>query len=346
MEYRLSDIAGRVGGRLNGDGDLKIRGVAGIKEAGAGEITFLGNTRYEEWLEKTDASAVILPLEHPFNGRPSIQISDPYEAFREVAKIFHADRRPLPVGIDPSAQIGEETHIGKDVTLGPNVVIGNGSEIGDNTIILPGTVIGLDVKIGTFCLIYPNVVIWGDSRIGSRVIIHAGAVIGDDGFGFVTRQDRHEKVEQLGRVVIEDDVEIGANTTIDRAMAGATIIRKGTRIDNLVQIAHNVSVGRNSIICAQVGIAGSTTIGESVTLAGQSGAVGHIHIGDHVMVAGQAGVTKSIPANEQVSGYPATRHHLARRMYAALRHLPDLVRDMKMVKKQVAELKNKEEQQP
>jgi UDP-3-O-[3-hydroxymyristoyl] glucosamine N-acyltransferase len=344
MNYRLADIAGRVGGILNGDGDIEITGAAGIKEAGTGEITFLGNTRYEEWLDKTAASAVILPLDHPFNGCPSIHVADPYEAFREVAKIFKKQRRPMVEGIHPSAQIGEDTTIGEHVAIGPNVVVGNGTEIGDHTVILPGTVIGLDVKIGSYCLIYPNVVIWGDSQLGSRVIIHSGAVIGDDGFGFVTRKDRHEKVEQLGRVDIEDDVEIGANTTIDRAMAGATSIRKGTRIDNLVQIAHNVSVGANSIICAQVGIAGSTTVGENVTLAGQVGITGHIEIGDRVMVGAQSGVTKSIPAGERVSGYPATPHHHARRMYASFRHLPELLRDMKTLKSRVAELENKGEE--
>ncbi len=343
MEYRLSDLAGRIEGELHGDSNLTISGVAGIREAQAGEITFLGNARYEEWLPETNASAVILPLNHCFNGRPSIHVKDPYAAFHEVAKMFHIDRRPLDVGIHKSVHIGDDVLLGKDCCIGPNVVIGNGSRIGSNTTILPGTILGIDVTVGDNCLIYPNVVIWGDTVIGSRVIIHSGSVIGDDGFGFVTRQNRHEKVEQLGQVVIEDDVEIGANSCIDRATAGRTIIRKGTRIDNLVQIAHNVSIGENSIVCAQVGIAGSTKVGDNVTLAGQVGIVGHINIGDRVMVGAQGGVTKSIPSESRVSGYPAAPHHLAKRMYASFRHLPDLLREVKKLTKRVNKLENKED---
>jgi len=343
MEYRLSELADRIAGKIDGDGDLIIRGVAGIREAQEGEITFLGNARYEEWLPKTNASAVILPLDHPFHGCSRIHVKDPYAAFHEVAKIFHVDRSPIEVGIHPSALVGDTAEIGADCRIGPNVVIGNGSSIGANTTILPGTVIGLDVKIGSDCLIYPNVMIWTDTSIGSRVIIHAGAVIGDDGFGFVTREDKHEKVSQLGRVIIEDDVEIGSSSCIDRATAGTTIIRQGTRIDNLVQIAHNVTIGENSIVCAQVGIAGSTKVGSNVTLAGQVGIVGHIEIGDRVLVGAQGGVTKSIPSESRVSGYPATPHHLAKRMYAAFRHLPDLLREVKRLSKRVAELENKED---
>ncbi len=342
MEFRLAELAERLGGELIGDPDLQIRGVAGIKDAQAGEITFLGNRRYEEWLAKTGASAVILPREHPFNGRAGIRVEDPYEAFRAAMELFHCERIPIPPGIHPSAVLGDEVQLGIDVAIGPQVIIGDRTRIGDHTVLFPGVVISADVIVGSRCLVYPNVVIREDVEIGDRVILHAGAVIGDDGFGFLTKGQTHEKMPQLGRVVIEDDVDIGANTCIDRATTGATVIREGTRIDNLVQVAHNVHVGRNSILCAQVGIAGSAHLGDRVTLGGQVGIIGHIELGDDVMVGAQGGVTKSVPAGAQVSGYPATAHRLALRMYAALRQLPELLKEVERLKKRVAEMEEKE----
>ena len=341
MEFRLADLAERVGGELHGDPDLQIRGVAGIKEARPGEITFLGNPRYEEWLEKTQASAVILQRDHVLNGRASILVQDPYAAFQAVMMLFQSQRPLLAPGVHPSALLGEGTVLGADVRIGPQVVIGERTRIGDRTIILPGVVIGPDVTIGQRCLVYPNVVIREETQIGDQVILHAGAVIGDDGFGFITRAGQHEKVPQLGRVVIEDDVEIGANTCIDRATAGVTIIRRGSRIDNLVQVAHNVSIGRNSILCAQVGIAGSTTVGDDVTLAGQVGIAGHIRVGDGAKVGGQSGVTKSVPPGTEVSGFPATPHHLAKRIYGAMRQLPDLLKKVRQLERRVRELEER-----
>jgi UDP-3-O-[3-hydroxymyristoyl] glucosamine N-acyltransferase len=343
MEFRLAELAERLGGELHGDPDLRIRGVAGIKEARAGEITFLGNPRYEEWLDKTQASAVILPQSHACNGHASIRVADPYAAFQAVMALFHSQRPLLAPGVHPSALIAAGTVLGTDVAIGPRVLIAEGCRIGDRTIILPGVVICPDVVIGSRCLIYPNVVIREETQIGDRVIVHAGAVIGDDGFGFITREGQHEKVPQLGRVVIEDDVEIGANTCIDRATAGATTIHRGSRIDNLVQVAHNVSIGRNSILCAQVGIAGSTTVGDDVTLAGQVGIVGHITVGDGAKVGGKSGVTKSVPPGAEVSGYPAAPHKLAKRIYGAVRQLPDLLRTVRQLERRVRELEERGE---
>lgn len=340
---RLGELAELVGGELHGDGDLLIRGVAGIKEAHQGEITFLGNPRYEEFLPQTQASAVILPRGHAFNGRPSIRVEDPYAAFHRVTALFHAQRCLLPPGIHPAALVDPSVRLGNEVAIGPHVVIGAGTVVGDRCTILPGTIIGPAVTLGAHCLIYPNVVIREETAIGDRVIIHSGAVIGDDGFGFTTAADgTHAKVPQLGRVVVEDDVEIGANTCIDRATAGVTTVRRGTRIDNLVQVAHNVAIGEHSILCAQVGIAGSTTVGDYVTLAGQVGIVGHIEIGDQAKVGAQGGVTKSIPARTAVSGYPATPHSQAKRMYAALRHLPELQREVRRLRDRVRELEDRE----
>ncbi|MCK4304761.1 MAG: UDP-3-O-(3-hydroxymyristoyl)glucosamine N-acyltransferase, partial [Candidatus Eisenbacteria sp.] len=245
--------------------------------------------------------------------------------------------------IHSSALVGRNVCCGQHAAIGPHVIIGDRCRIGENTTILPGVVIAADVSIGSDCLIYPNVVLREGTELGNRVLVHSGAVIGADGFGFVNRGGEHQKIPQLGRVVIEDDVEIGANTCIDRATTGATIVRRGTRIDNLVQVAHNVTIGRHSILCAQVGIAGSTAVGDGVTLAGQVGIVGHIEIGDHAMVGAQGGVTKSVPPGAKVSGYPATQHSLAKRMYAGMRHLPDLLKDVRELKRRLDKLDGKED---
>ncbi len=335
MEVTLRELAERLAGTCTGDGDTRIRGVAGIKDAGPGDVTFLADRKFAEWLPATRASAVILTRDHPFDRLPSIRVADPRAAFQRALEIFHDGRRLLPSGVHPSAHIGRDTTLGNEVAIGAHVSVGERCRIGDATIILPGAVIGDDVVIGCDCLIYPRAILWKDTCLGDRVVIHSGAVIGDDGFGFLTREGRHVKVPQLGRVVIEDDVEIGANSCVARATAGVTRIAKGTRIDNLVQIAHNVQIGENSILCAQVGIAGSTTVGPNVTLAGQVGVVGHIEIGAGAVVGAQGGVTKSVPAGEQVSGYPATTHSLARRMYAALRNLPELVREVRKLRERM-----------
>jgi UDP-3-O-[3-hydroxymyristoyl] glucosamine N-acyltransferase len=346
LELTLRELAERLHGRLQGDGDLVIRGVAGIREAGPGEITFLADRRLEDWLARTGASAVILPADHADQRVPGIRVADPRAAFRIAMEVFGNGHRLIPVGIHPSALIGPGTELGRDVSIGPNAVVGAGCRIGDGTTLLPGVVIGSDVRLGAGCLVYPNVVIREGTEIADRVILHAGAVIGDDGFGFLTRDGRHAKVPQLGRVVIEEDVEIGANSCVDRATTGVTRIRRGTRIDNLVQVAHNVEIGEDSILCAQVGIAGSTVVGRRVTLAGQVGVVGHIEIGDGAMVGAQGGVTKSVPAGAQVSGYPATPHGLARRMYAALRHLPDLVREVRRLRQRLDDLESQGGRRP
>lgn len=338
MEILLKDLAARIGGRLEGNGELPLRGVASITEARAGDITFLANPRFADWLSRTAATAVIVPADCAPTERAIIRAEDPYEAFRRAVVLFHADRRPLPIGVHPSAMIAEGVSLGHDVAIGPQVVIAAGATIGDRTVILPGVVIGADVRIGCDCLIYPQAVIREETEIGNAVIIHAGAVIGDDGFGFLTRNAAHGKMPQVGRVIIESDVEIGSNSCIDRATLGVTRIRRGTRIDNLVQIGHNVSIGENSILCALVGIAGSTKMGDRVTVGGQAGVIHHVEIGDDVQIGAQGGVTKSIPAATQVSGYPAAPHHLAKRMQAALRRLPKALGELRRLTDRVADL--------
>lgn len=343
MRLRLSEVSKRLGVPLHGDGSIEIKGVAPIRDAGEGDLTFLGNARYEMYLATTEASAIIMPLSSaPPGCRFAVLASEhPYVDFLKVLRIFAEDRVLLPKGIHPSALIAPGVDIGAEVAIGPNVVIEEGSSLGERTAALAGSYIGRNVRVGSDCLVYPNVVIREECVIGDRVIIHSGAVIGDDGFGFVRDGETIRKIPQIGNVVIGDDCEIGANTTIDRATTGTTRIGRGTRIDNLVMIAHNVEIGENSILCGQVGISGSTIVGSDVTLAGQVGIVGHVEIGDRVRVGAQGGVTKSIPDGTEVSGYPALPHPQARRIYASMRGLPDMIRLVRDLNRRITELESR-----
>jgi UDP-3-O-[3-hydroxymyristoyl] glucosamine N-acyltransferase len=339
--FLLEELARHVGAELVGDGEVLITGVNGIREAGPGEITFLSNPRYARYLETTRASAVIVGKPVAKARTSLLVVSQPYAAFLKVLELFAA-RRPRPApGIHPTAVVHESARLGHGVHVGAHVVIEEGVVIGDGCIVMAGSYIGRGCRLGENCLLYPRVVLREETEVGDRVIIHSGAVIGDDGFGFLAEGEGYHKIPQLGRVVLEDDVEVGANTTIDRATVGETRVGRGTRIDNLVQIAHNVTIGENSILCAQVGISGSTQVGRHVTLAGQVGIVGHIRIGDGVRVGAQGGVTKSIPPGQEVSGYPALPHHLARRIYAAMRQLPEALRRLREISERLEALERK-----
>ncbi|MBU8920461.1 MAG: UDP-3-O-(3-hydroxymyristoyl)glucosamine N-acyltransferase [Bacteroidales bacterium] len=336
--YSLGELAKVVGGEVLGDSDVKIEGVAGIREASEGEITFLANPKYESFLASTKASALIAGSNGNFNGAV-IRVENPYLAFLKVVTLFtmgHLEKYPR--GIHPTAVIADSAEIGAEASIGAYVVIGENVRIADRATILPLACINEDVVIGEDCLIYPHVTIREKSEIGSRVIIHSGVVIGSDGFGYAKDGCLHQKIPQIGIVQIEDDVEIGANTTIDRATTGVTLIRRGSKIDNLVQIAHNVIVGEDSVLAAQVGVSGSTELGRNVVLAGQAGLVGHIKIGEGAMVGAQGGVTKSIPPATNVSGYPAREHSVARKIYAASTRLPGLLKDFRDLQKRVETL--------
>jgi UDP-3-O-[3-hydroxymyristoyl] glucosamine N-acyltransferase len=339
MALTLSEIAARIGGRVVGDGGVRIEGVAGIREAKEGEITFLANPKYEEFLAGTRASAIILHEAAPNPRLPALFTPEPYLAFLEVLKLFDRGipERPEP-GIHPTAVIAPSARLGEEIAVGPWVVVGEQAVIGDRTVLSAGVYVGPACRIGEECFFFPQVVVRKECEIGRRVTIHSGAVIGDDGFGFAPAGEEYRKIPQLGRVVIEDDVEIGANTTIARATTGETRIGRGSRLDNLVMVAHNVTIGANSVLCAQVGISGSTRVGRHVILAGQAGIVGHISIGDGARVGAQGGVTKSIPPGESVSGYPAQSHLRAQRGYAALRRLPDALRLLHEMEQKVAAL--------
>ena len=340
--FKLGELAEIVGGDIEGDASVEINGVAGIREAKAGDITFVANPKYEAFLDSTLASAVIGSQTLKCD-RPLIRIDNPYLAYLKVLNLFAEELMPnYPREVHESVVVDDKAEIGENVAIGPFCQVCDEASIGDDTTVMAGTFIGKDVRIGRECLIYPNVTIREGCRIGDRVIIQPGAVIGADGFGFAKDGQTHHKVPQIGRVIIEDDVEIGANTTIDRATTGDTIVKRGSKIDNLVQIAHNVVVGEDSILAAQVGIAGSTELGKNVVLAGQAGLVGHITIGDGAMVGAQGGVTKSVPPDTAVSGYPAREHKKARRLWAFTNRLPDLYERVKELERKLAKLEEGE----
>lgn len=318
-----------------------IRGVSGIKEASPGDITFLANPKYLAFLDRTAASAVITSKDIRQAPKPIVRTDNPSLAFTKVVNFIFPDKIKHPRGIHPSAILGKNVSLGKDVSIGPYTVIEDNVSIGDKSIIYAACYIGYNTRIGCNVLIYPQVAIREEIIIGNNVIIHSGTVIGSDGFGFVTVDGLHRKIPQIGNVIIEDDVEIGAGVTIDRARFDKTVIGAGTKIDNLVHIAHNVLIGKNCLIVAQVGISGSTTLGDNVVLAGQVGTVGHITIGDNVIVMAQSGVSKDIPAGGVVWGYPAKPQDTAKRVNACVQNLPRLYNSVAELKKKIAELESK-----
>jgi UDP-3-O-[3-hydroxymyristoyl] glucosamine N-acyltransferase len=341
MQKTLKEIAKLIDGEVVGDASVVITGVSGIKEAKFGDITFIANPKYLNLIDKTQASAIITSRDVPSGPKPIIRTENPSLAFAKIVTIAAPEEIIRPEGVHPTAILGKGVSLGRKVAVGPYVVIEDGVCIGDNSVIYSGCFIGHHAKIGSNTLIYANVSIRERVTIGSRVIIHSGTVVGSDGFGFATIEGLHHKIPQIGTVEIGDDVEIGANVTIDRARFDKTVVGRGTKIDNLVQIAHNVVIGENSIIIAQAGISGSTVIGKNVTLAGQAGLVGHISVGDGAIVAAQGGVTKSIPANTMVSGYPAKPHDIAKRVNACVQNLPRLYKLVDELKKKIAELEKR-----
>jgi UDP-3-O-[3-hydroxymyristoyl] glucosamine N-acyltransferase len=335
VSFTLQELAGTSNGELVGDPKLKITGAASLAEATSGEISFFANRKYIGLLRKTRASAVFVPSDF---GEPltaaQVRVSDPTKAFEQVVLKFAPKPITFSPGVHPSAIVGSSVRLGERVSIQPHAVIEDDSEIGDDTIIGAGSYIGHETTIGSACLIYPLVTIRERSRIGSRVLIHSGAVIGADGFGFEMVGGRQQKIQQLGIVQIDDDVEIGANTTVDRARFGRTWIQQGVKIDNLVQIAHNVIIGKNSVIVAQTGISGSTRVGERVTMAGQVGIVGHVEIADDSIIAAQSGVSKNVPGGVWF-GYPAGPIDQTKQQIAWIRSLGKLFARVKEIEKKL-----------
>ncbi len=348
----IHEIAEWLGGEVVGnniESAPDIERVSKIEEAHTGSLTFLANLKYEKHLGTTQATAVLVSRKLDLKkneGRASlifIRVDDPYVAFLQVLKRITPTVEVFTFGIHSTAIVPSNAIMGKNVSIGPNAVIGEQAVIGDNTKIGACCVIGNHAHVGSECILYPNVVIYHQCKIGNRVILHAGAVIGSDGFGFAPKADgTYEKIPQLGIVVIDDDVEIGANTTVDRATLGDTHIHCGVKIDNLVQIAHNVVVGEHTVIAAQTGISGSTKIGAHCMLAGQVGIAGHIQIADRTVIMAQSGIAQSIEeSGKSYFGSPADEARKAQRAYIAMKMLPDMVREFTALQKKVGEIERK-----
>lgn len=335
MTFTLEQLAKLSDGELVGDPALQITGAASLGEATPGEISFFANRKYIGLLRKTRASAIFVPPDFAESiDAAQVRVSNPTKAFEQVVLRFAPKPVTFAPGIHPSAVLDPSAQLGQSVSIQPLAVIEAGVKIGDGTIIGAGSYVGHETVIGSACHIYPRVIIRERSRIGSRVIIHSGAVIGADGFGFEMVDGRQEKLQQLGIVQIDDDVEIGANTTVDRARFGRTWIQKGVKIDNLVQIAHNVVVGKNSVIVAQSGISGSTRVGERVLMGGQVGIVGHLEIGDGTAIGAQSGVSKSVPGGVWF-GSPAVPLAEAKQQIAWIHRLGKLFARVKEIEKKL-----------
>jgi UDP-3-O-[3-hydroxymyristoyl] glucosamine N-acyltransferase len=345
MPKTLQEIAEFIGGQVVGDGSVIITGVAGIQDAREGDLTFLANPKYLPFLERTSASAVITSPEIQSSSKPLIRIENPSLAFTKVVSLIIPQKITHPSGIHPTAVLGKGVCLGSGVALGPHVVVGDKAVIKDRTVIYANCYVGGETVIDSDCVIYPNVTIREQISIGKRVVIYSGTVIGSYGFGFVTVDGIHHRIPQIGTVVIEDDVEIGSNCAIDRARFDQTVIGQGTKLDNLVHIAHNVRTGRNCLILGQVAISGSSKIGDNVILAGQTGLVGHIELGNNVIVMAKSGVSKSVPENTTVWGSPAKPAKAAKEINACVHNLPRFYKTLTELKKRVeeleAELKNR-----
>jgi UDP-3-O-[3-hydroxymyristoyl] glucosamine N-acyltransferase len=339
----VDELAALVGGQVAREGgSTRITGVAAISDACEGHLTFFANRKYLPRLKECRASAVLVPADFKETIPPiPIRVANPSVAFAQVLEKFVPPLPEPPAGIHPTAVISKQASLGREVSIQPFVVVEAGASIGDGAIIGASTFIGVNVTIGPKCRIYPHVTIREGTSIGSRVIIQSGAVIGGDGFGYELVDGKHVKIPQTGIVQIDDDVEIGANTTIDRARFGRTWIQQGAKIDNLVQIAHNVIIGKHSILVAQVGISGSSRLGNFVTLAGQVGVVGHIEIGDQAIVGAKSGVSKSIPTKEIWLGSPACPMDEQKVKIANLNRLPKLGERLKKLEQALAEAQKK-----
>ena len=316
----LSDIVSFVSGRYNGPADVAITGVAPLADAEEGQISFLANPKYAPQLETTRAGAVLVGNDLDGDSPRWVRVENPYFAMaRVVARFF--DERPMPKGISPSASVAPSAKLGANVAIGAFSVIDDDVVLGDNVTIFPNVTIGKGVTIGEGTIVYPQVSIYFGCKIGRRCILHSGVVVGSDGYGFAFADGRHHKIPQIGIVRIEDDVEVGAGTTIDRAALGETVIGEGTKIDNLVQIGHNVKIGKHCLLVSQAGIAGSSELGDYVAIAGQSGVAGHLKVGHRVQVAGKSAVFDDIPDDTKVMGIPAIRSREFWRREATLKRL-------------------------
>lgn len=333
---RLSEIAALLGLTLQGE-DLEIRGVNTLETAGPDEVSFLANPKYAPQLATTRAGAVIVHQEHADDVRRALISPNPYQDFGRVLALFARPQGSFS-GISPLASVAPSAEVGTDVTIYPFVFVGPQANIGARAVLFPGVYVGEECCVGEDTVIYPNAVLMARTRLGRRCIVQPGAVLGADGFGFARTNDGIQKIPQAGSVHAGDDVEIGANTTIDRAVLDQTCVGDGTKIDNLVQVGHNVRVGRNCFLVSQVGISGSTTLGDNCTLAGQVGVAGHLHIGNNVTIGPQSGVPRDIPDNSTMGGSPVADQTTYMRTLALMPRYPELFKRLAKVEKRLAEL--------
>jgi len=338
MDFLLSDLADLVGGRVSGDGGVPIRGAAIIRDAADGDITLADNPKLAMELASSNASAVLVPPEFQPAGMPLVTVDNVHESFAKIVAALRPHHQHRAVGVSAAAHVSASAELGPNVVVHPGVVIGEGVKIGADSVIHSGVQIMAGSSIGQETVIFPNVVLYEYTTVGDRVTIHAGVVIGAYGFGYEMRDGQHRRGAQLGYVVIEDDVEIGANTTVDRGTYGATTIGAGTKIDDLVMIAHNSRIGRHNLLCSQVGIAGSCTTGDYVVMGGQVGLRDHLEIGHKAMIGAKSGVMRDIPDGEVHVGYPATPEREQMLKQAAWAKLPELRKQFKALQKQVKDL--------
>ena len=340
MELRLKDIARILDGTIDGDENTVINNISGIEDATEGDITFVANPKYIKYIEQTNASAIVCSPDISSESKNLLKVKNPYLAYAKAITFLNPPKKETGT-IDERAFIGKDVKLGKNVTIYPFAFIGDGSTIGDNTTIYPNCFLGRKVKIGNNTFLHPNVTIREECIVGNNVIINSGAIIGSDGFGFAPDGAKKFKIPQLGIVQIDDDVEIGACTTIDRATMGKTWIKRGAKLDNLIQVAHNCTIGEDSIIIAHTGISGSTHIGDRVTMAGQSATAGHVKIGNDVTVGARGGVAVDVPPGQIVSGAPHMPHRDWLRSTLIFRKLPEMNQTIKELKKKITELESK-----
>ena len=338
MSKTVQQLADHVAGIVEGDPAVVISGAATLTEAGPSDISFLANPRYEKDLATTQAATVVVAKDTPANGRTVIRCDDPYYAFMQIVVLLHGHREHEKVGVSPRASVHPTATVEDNVDVHDFSVVSHDAHVGARTTIYPNTTIGPGTRIGRDCILYPNVTIYDGCTIGDRVTIHSGTVIGQDGFGYATHDGVHHKIPQIGGVVIEDDVEIGANCAIDRGTLGDTIIGRGSKFSNLIAIGHNTRVGPYSLLVAQVGIAGSVVTGHHCVFGGQVGVVGHINIGDCVRIGAQAGVTNNVEDNQSIVGSPAMPITQAKRSLMLLKDLPEFRKKLRALDKALQEL--------
>ena len=339
--WLLSELAAAVGGRVEGDANRRVRGVATLEAAEPHDLSFLTNPRYRSALRNSKAGAILVGPGADVEGRDVLVAPDPYLALAQILDRMHPAPRPAP-GISPDARIAETATIGAGVSIAPFAVISEAARLGDRAVVGAGAVIGEGSTIGEDTVVMPRVVLYPGTFLGARCLIHAGVVLGGDGFGFATAAGTHHKMRQLGHVVVEDDVEIGANSTVDRGTLGETRIGRGTKIDNLVMVANGVVIGPHGLLAAQAGVSGSTRIGSHVTMAGQTGMSGHLGIGDRVVVAAKSAVFSDVPGGSFVAGIPAVDHRAWKRSVALVKMLPELRSRLRMLEERLAALEARE----